>query len=235
MVNYGGAYGGESWFRYYPNFNEEGIYRVTANRRSDGFSASEMRTQFITFSEGSGVRVKGMHYSFSGTETSTTVNLSEEFDVNRTVIWHADNSARMYPDYNGVGYENSGALAKAVLQDSTTVVLTRTAGGISMSSWGYLYLVELPMIPTHKISGVVTEKGKPVDRELRLHRTDTGELIDKTMSSGLDGYSFYTSYSGSTYVVCLDDLGGKTYNGLIQTDVYPAAISGTFPQVAGWV
>jgi hypothetical protein len=49
----------------------------------------------------------------------------------------------------------------------------------------------------------------------------------ETTSSGLGGY-FYgeTSYSGTHYVVCLDDEAGESYNLLAYDLVLPTTISG---------
>jgi hypothetical protein len=77
------------------------------------------------------------------------------------------------------------------------------------------------------LSGYVKENTLSINRKIYLHNRDTGELITSTTSSGAGGY-FYceTTYSGSHYVVCLDDAIGVSYNDLIYGDIYPATTSG---------
>ena len=86
---------------------------------------------------------------------------------------------------------------------------------------------EPPEVPQHYVSGHVVETTIPINRKVNLHRSDTGELVGATTSSGIGGY-FYgeTIYSGAHYVVCLDDDAGVDYNDLIYGNIYPATISG---------
>jgi len=76
-------------------------------------------------------------------------------------------------------------------------------------------------MPGGYFEGYVYEKGIPVSRKLYLHRRDTGELIATTTSSGNGYYKLETTYSGSHYIVCLDDSSGVEYNDLIIGNVYP--------------
>lgn len=75
--------------------------------------------------------------------------------------------------------------------------------------------------------GTVEEEGIAAVRAVRAHRRDTGEMMFETTSSGGGGY-FYgeTSYSGSHYVVCLDDGAGESYNLLAYDLVVPTTASG---------
>jgi len=75
-------------------------------------------------------------------------------------------------------------------------------------------------------SGYVYEQGSPVQRTLFLHSRDNGALADTTTSSGNGYYYLGTSYSGSHYIVCLDDEAGASYNDLIIGDIYPTTVSG---------
>lgn len=84
-----------------------------------------------------------------------------------------------------------------------------------------------PDVPQHYFSGNVIEGVVPINRKVNIHRRDTGELVGSTTSSDIDGY-FYcvTTYSGSHYVVCLDDIVGVDYNDLIYGNILPATVSG---------
>lgn len=54
-------------------------------------------------------------------------------------------------------------------------------------------------------SGAVSEDGSPVDRSIYAYRRDTGELIGLTTSvSGV--FYLTTTYSGSHFLICLDEL-----------------------------
>ena len=221
-----------TFFRTYLNSDQRGIYSITANRQSAGHT-SDVYFSTVCFKEYFGIYVDYVHFYFSTSEHSIAIDLGRDYNINSTIIWNGQSQPHMRTNSSSSSHVQN-AFFKAVFQDSSTLQVTRNASGSYAESWGHVYILEFPMV-THSVSGVVTEKGKPVDRELRLHRTDTGEVLDYTVSSGIEGYSLCTTYSGSTYVVCLDDLGGKSYNGLIQTDVYPAVISGSFPQVEGWI
>lgn len=74
--------------------------------------------------------------------------------------------------------------------------------------------------------GYVYEQGNPVQRTLFLHRRDTGALTDTATSSGNGYYYLNTTYSGSHYIVCLDDESGESYNDLIVGNVIPTTTSG---------
>ena len=75
------------------------------------------------------------------------------------------------------------------------------------------------------IEGFVYEKEIPVQRLLNLHARPYGVLMDSTISSVLNGYYYLeTTYSGSHYIVCLDDEDGESYNDLISSRLYPTEI-----------
>jgi hypothetical protein len=48
--------------------------------------------------------------------------------------------------------------------------------------------------------------------------------MDTTTSSGNGYYYLETTYSGSHYIVCLDDFAGEDYNDLIIGDVCPTEV-----------
>jgi len=74
--------------------------------------------------------------------------------------------------------------------------------------------------------GYIFQEGLPVERSVRLHRRDNGGVLGETTSSGDGGYYIETSYSGSHYIVALDDAAGDAYNDLIIGNVYPTTFSG---------
>lgn len=74
-------------------------------------------------------------------------------------------------------------------------------------------------------AGYVKEYGDPVERTVRAYRTDTGVLMNETTSSGGAGYYYMTTtYSGSHYLVCLDDPTVPDFNHLIVKDVTPTVV-----------
>jgi hypothetical protein len=89
-----------------------------------------------------------------------------------------------------------------------------------------LYRQPIPEEPQHYVSGDVVEEEIPVSRRVYLHRSDTGALVGSAVSGESTG-SFYvtTTYSGSHYVICLDDEVGEDYNGLIFSKIIPGEIT----------
>jgi len=89
-----------------------------------------------------------------------------------------------------------------------------------------LYRQPIPEEPQHYVSGYVVEEEIPVSRQIYLHRSDTGALVGSAVSGESTG-SFYvtTIYSGTHYVVCLDDEAGEDYNGLIFSKMIPGEIT----------
>jgi hypothetical protein len=82
------------------------------------------------------------------------------------------------------------------------------------------------------VEGYVKEKGIPVQREVCMYRSSTGELIDSTISVSGTGYFWVeTPYGEKHYVVCLDDEAKPDYNHLIYGKVTPTVISGSYPSI----
>jgi hypothetical protein len=62
---------------------------------------------------------------------------------------------------------------------------------------------------------------------VRAYHRDTGELLGDATSSGVGGYYYLeTTYSGSQYIITLDDTSGDTYNLLGYDLMVPTTISG---------
>ena len=69
-------------------------------------------------------------------------------------------------------------------------------------------------------SGYVFEQDNPVSRKLYLHNRSTGELVNTTISNDNGYYYMETAFSGSYYIVCLDDAAGIEYNDLIMGPLF---------------
>ena len=70
--------------------------------------------------------------------------------------------------------------------------------------------------------GYITENDNPVNRVVRLYYRDTGELIDSTTSSGVDGYySLDAITNDEHFIIAFDDEAGEDYNSLILDRLLP--------------
>lgn len=215
------------FYRMYPSYDQRGVYRIRINRQASGYNVS-WNVSKIAFAEDSGVTVIPIHYYFSTTETTKTYSLGRTVNPNKTILWNGLSFNTMRLNSTSTTATQRGFI-KVEIEDSETLRVTRCSDTYSVEGWGHIYVVEFD-IPTHKVSGVVREKGNFVSRNLNLHNTNTGDLLSTTTSSGTDGsYDLVTSYSGSSYVVCFDNPEGTVYNGLIETDVYPELVPGVFP------
>lgn len=76
------------------------------------------------------------------------------------------------------------------------------------------------VIAKYKSSGIVTELGSPVSRQVRMYRKLDGRFIDEAMSSNIDGtYTLFTPYDEDHYIICLDNEEGPVYAPLINIAV----------------
>ena len=94
------------------------------------------------------------------------------------------------------------------------------------SNWDNLITFDFEPRYLGYFSGHVFEQDNPVQRKLYLHDRDSGFLIATTTSSGNGYYYLETTYSGAHYIICLDDMGGESYNDLVIGNVYPTTLSG---------
>ena len=115
--------------------------------------------------------------------------------------------------------------ARVWYQDDSTIRAYRQQGNeAAQLRW---QSIEFAPAPGYYVGGYVTEEGAPAVRTVRSYRRDTGEFLNETTSSGVGGYFYLeTSYSGSQYVVCVDDPAGLDYNALIYDSIMPTTISG---------
>ncbi len=75
------------------------------------------------------------------------------------------------------------------------------------------------------IDGYIYENETPVCRTVNLHSRPYGVLVDSTTSSIMNGYYYLeTTFSGSHYIVVIDDDAGDVYNDLIAGRLYPTEI-----------
>jgi hypothetical protein len=107
--------------------------------------------------------------------------------------------------------------------------LTR-ANRKSSNSYPGTCVTSFPSYNKYFFEGTVKEERLvPAQRKICLFRTMDHSLVDWTISISGTGYFYLeTPYYESHYAVCFDDQMGKDYNHLVQKDVYPTAISGTF-------
>jgi len=164
----------------------------------------------------------------------------QEFDASDTVV---------YQDINKVVSENSIVMPispihyTSVNSSSATYFpdmssrLSLTASGTKIKFERPLsgvagrvayQTLEFPEFNKYYFDGTVTEQGLPAPgRVVRAYRKDTGYMVDETTSASGTGYFYLeTTYSGTHDIVCLDDVGGYSYNDLIYGDVIPTTISG---------
>lgn len=77
-------------------------------------------------------------------------------------------------------------------------------------------------LPQHYFSGVTQLESIPAgSRTLYLYRRDTGEYMGTTTSSGDGTFSMTTTYSGTHFVVAIDDDGGADYNEVVVGNIIP--------------
>lgn len=87
---------------------------------------------------------------------------------------------------------------------------------------GYRPYLQITYQLKYKFSGTVLDQGSPAaGRKIVAHKRDTFEPIAYTTTSGDGSYELITTYSGSHYIVCLDDDGGVQYNDKILGRMIP--------------
>lgn len=216
-------------------------WEVTIDAQADVYHQFGVGTSNVSLNSYIGAHAEGYSYDVSGykwhngsnTGYGATLTVGDvigtALDLDNGKIWWSKNgvwqasgdpaagtneaysglSGSFYP--MGSPYTNTNA-ATADFGDSG-FVYSAPAGFLGIGYNGYF-------------SGYVYEQGSPVQRTLLLHRRDNGALADTTTSSGNGYYYLGTSYSGSHYIVCLDNEAGASYNDLIIGDIYPTTISG---------
>lgn len=175
-------------------------------------------------------------YRIAGAETAYGVDLDETdtlmvaYDAGAGKIWFGKNGTWMESGdpASGINECESGFTGTQLPAWGTygapNQVTIKTTASLCLytAPTGFSYLTP----PAYYFSGYVYEQGSPIQRTLFLHNRNDGSLLDTTTSSGNGYYYLSTSYSGSHYIVCLDDEAGSDYNDLIIGNVLPTTVSG---------
>ena len=185
-------------------------------------------TEGYGYSSSNGYKFHSSGSAYGDTFTTNDI-ISVALDLDNGKIWWAKNgiwqasgnpAAGTNPAYTSVSGDFFAMVGLYGTENEVTANFGATAFSHSVpsgfKSFGY----------SGYFSGYVYELGSPVQRTLFLHRRDNGVLADTITSSGNGYYYLETTYSGSHYVVCLDDSAGEDYNDLIIGDIYPTTISG---------
>jgi hypothetical protein len=132
----------------------------------------------------------------------------------------------MCRDVSGISFDYDRAFAHMQITNGGTTIDSWRQTGIDNVNERW-QVIEFAPAPGYYVAGYVTELGDPVNRTVRSYDRNTGEFLGETTSSGIGGYFYLeTSYSGSQYVVCLDDPAGLVYNILAYDLIMPTTISG---------
>lgn len=150
--------------------------------------------------------------------------LDTTLDISGYTYLSADHSYNLHMgSHNGTLEFYNGLLCEVQL--SNTVRSAAWIKATYYSNWDSLITFGTEEdLPIYCFSGYVYEQGSPASRILYLHYRDDGSLIDTTTASGNGYYYLETTYSGSHYIVCLDDESGEDYNDLIIGNVYPEEV-----------
>jgi hypothetical protein len=181
----------------------------------------QVGTYVVEFLDGTTVQ-HGL-FQFTGTDAQESTAITE---VDTTI------SVPMSSSYLGKGDCAAAGSKKDYAQITTKFINNgqdiqgdRTTYGDSIALDVWWQVIEFKT-DTYYFDGYVEEYGTGVDRTVRAHRRDTGELVGETTSSGVDGYFFLeTLYSGTQYIICLDDLAGESFNAIIY-DLMVPTVSG---------
>ena len=231
--------------RDHPNRN---LYRmcnkidhyIEFSRTNASYTLQKLNVEVVEFSTilaGKGFKTTNGFITLNGGTTSTNYALAENFDLTRSMVisGNQQNEGRCDTTVEqgcDEGYHHY------TFSDSSTVTAVKS-GGAGYTSYSVFFAYQWPEYNKYYIEGTVVEAlpgQEPVfiDREVLAYRVSTGELVDKTTSSG--GYFFVeTPYPDKHFIVCRDDVEGRVYNDLIYGNMQPAVISGTFAYNEGLV
>lgn len=130
-----------------------------------------------------------------------------ELDITSMVRQWVNKSAKEYGVII-IAYENSS---------NQGAIFTSSRG-----TDGYRPYLKVTYNLKYYFSGVVTDQGTPAGgRKIVAHKRDTFEPMAYTTTSGDGSYYMITTYSGSHYIVCIDDDSGVQYNDKILGRMIP--------------
>ena len=190
------------------------------NRQATGGSMSRRHAETLEFNPDTGARVGGYWIDLNtASETKSTVNY-DPLDLDRSIVFGTVTNS--FNRANGTGAsEVSNVCVRVELTGEQEITNSRHNSSTNYT-YGWAQWIEWPEYKTHYFSGNVTERGEPVIREVACFRSDTHELMASTTSASGTGYYYMeTSYSGSHYIICQDDIPGVNYNDLILGKMEP--------------
>jgi len=229
-------YPSRNTYRMYFNLNN----KVYFNKYdSTYYNMNNVNVEAVEFSKGlysKGFKAHSDDVSLTTTDTVEKSLRGNSFDFSRSMVISGNQQNEGKVDVNAEQGFDEGYHHYSFKNPTTITALK--SGGTSYTTSSYFFAYQWPEYNKYYMEGTVVESREqsylPVDREVCAYRALTGELVDRTTSSG--GYFFVESpYADEHYIVCRDDIAGTDYNDLIYSRIQPAVISGTFAYNEGLV
>ena len=169
------------------------------------------------------IRQHKVYFGSSDTHKEVSIN---EVDEERAAVIASTHSINSTVGTTSAAYFPVAFSEATITTSGTLLEIDKLYSGAASNT--FVHIVEFPEFNKYYFYGTVTEQGSPAPgRIVRAYRKDTGYLVDETTSASGTGYFYLeTTYSGTHDIVCLDDMGGYSYNDLIYGDVIPTTISG---------
>ena len=153
--------------------------------------------------------------------------ISVALDLDNGKIWWAKNGTWQASGDPGAGTNPAYTSVSGSFYPMYSPFTNTNAATADFGDSGFVYSIPAGFLGAGYngyFSGYVYEEGSPVARDMFLHRRNTGTLVGTTTSSGNGYYYLGTTFSGSHYIVCLDDSAGEDYNDLVIGDIYPTEV-----------
>ncbi len=202
-------------------FDQSTVYSY----RFDYTSSSYIHTYVITFRDDLDVYVQRYGptpgYTFTGTEYIKQDDILMSINPSSTIA-NIPHISSFTATHNSNGQPSEGMI-KLTISGTNLIRIERNQYSNSnvRATWE---VIQFPPMPSYEFTGYVKNGDEYLDRIVRAYRRDDYELMDETVSSGTSGYKIHTTYSGSHYLVCLDDEEGEEYNALVLDKKYPQLI-----------
>lgn len=208
-------------------------FTVEFRRYAGAGSITATNIEYIEMSDRVSFRNCVREYYDVGATIDVDLQVREGFDADRSVVL-----AGCQLNESAVATSIPNAFRRCYhyyeFKDDKTVTVN-SPNETSYNTGGAVFVYEWPEFNRYYVEGYVKEESTPVQREVHLYRTSTGEMVDSVVSASGTGYFFLeTPYYDRYHVVGFDDDVGQTYNALIYSDIYPTIISGTFAYNQGW-